>query len=284
MTSKNDFATHSSGVLSMSQSRTSLMGGNSTAGDEDSDDLKERRKAHPYDTVFGKRVNSSILKNDHAIAKISLYEFEDIKWPNEFPSIICDIIEYLTELSIVNMVTVRNTKHQDDRWKKKFTEEVRLEREKDPSSKVTEKDLIDKYRRDNKTKEDIELEDLIVQIGETGFSKLWRFFVALSKNGQHETQKTQVYLTQDSIAKNFSAYYGHKTDFMDKRFYMVLTGGKTLRRIYINDFIKKFYFPLYGNETTIKLKNKFALDLLDLDLDGNLSTKDLVNLEEMIET
>ena len=63
----------------------------------------------------------------------------------------------------------------------------------------------------------------------------------------------------------------------------MLTGGQSLKRIYINEFIKKFYLPLYGIETTTKIRNKFALDLLDLDYDGNLSTKDLVALEEMID-
>ena len=63
----------------------------------------------------------------------------------------------------------------------------------------------------------------------------------------------------------------------------MLTGGQLLRRIYVNDFIKKFFIPLYGKDTTTKIKNKFALDLLDLDYDGNLSTKDLVALDDMID-
>ena len=125
--------------------------------------------------------------NDHAIAKLSIAEFEEIKWPNEFPSIICDIIEYLTELSIETMVSVRDQKARDEKWRKKFTEEARLERIKDPNSTVTDKDLIENYRRENKTREDIELEDLIVAITDTSFKQLWRFFVALSKNGNIET-------------------------------------------------------------------------------------------------
>lgn len=56
-----------------------------------------------------------------------------------------------------------------------------------------------------------------------------------------------------------------------------------MKRIYINEFIRKFFFPLFGKDTTTKIKNKFALELLDLDSDGNLSTKDLVALDDVIE-
>lgn len=80
----------------------------SSVGEDENDETKEKRKLHPYDNIFGKKVNNLILKNDHAIAKLSLYEFEEIKWPNEFPSIICDIIEYLTEINIETMVGLRN--------------------------------------------------------------------------------------------------------------------------------------------------------------------------------
>jgi|688.fasta_scaffold1658478_1 hypothetical protein len=41
--------------------------------------------------------------------------------------------------------------------------------------------------------------------------------------------------------------------------------------------------PLYGNDATTKTRNKFALDMLDLDYDGNVSPKDLVALDDMID-
>lgn len=41
--------------------------------------------------------------------------------------------------------------------------------------------------------------------------------------------------------------------------------------------------PLYGNDATTKTRNKFALDLLDLDYDGNVSPKDLVALEDLVD-
>ena len=65
------------------------------------------------------------------------------------------------------MVNARDSKLQEEKWKKQFVDEVMLQKLIDPNTRVTEKDLIDKWRKENKTKEDIELEDLIVQITET---------------------------------------------------------------------------------------------------------------------
>lgn len=65
------------------------------------------------------------------------------------------------------MVNARDSKLQEEKWKKQFVDEVMLQKSIDPNTRVTEKDLIDKWRKENKTKEDIELDDLIVQITET---------------------------------------------------------------------------------------------------------------------
>jgi hypothetical protein len=64
---------------------------------------------------------------------------------------------------------------------------------------------------------------------------------------------------------------------------VVLTLNQPLNRVYINDFIKRFYNPLFGNDATTKSRNKFALDLLDLDYDGNVSPKDLVALDDLVD-
>lgn len=48
------------------------------------------------------------------MARLTLAEFEDIKWPNEFPSIVCDVIEYITEMSIESLVRLRRTKEAED--------------------------------------------------------------------------------------------------------------------------------------------------------------------------
>ena len=77
-------------------------------------------------------------------------------------------------------------------------------------------------------------------------------------------------------------YFGHKTDFLSERLYKLMSQGITLRRIYMIDFIKLFYFPLYYEDKN-KSRNKFVLDLLDLDGDGNISPKDLVQLEDQID-
>jgi len=81
------------------------LGSNFGGGGEDSEE--EVKKQHPYDSIFGKKVNTRILEKDVAVAKLSLAEFQEIVWPNKFPSIIIDIIEYLTLLSITNTLDAR---------------------------------------------------------------------------------------------------------------------------------------------------------------------------------
>lgn len=63
----------------------------------------------------------------------------------------------------------------------------------------------------------------------------------------------------------------------------MLTLNQPLNRVYIMDFIKRFYNPLFSTDATTKSRNKFALDLLDLDYDGNVSPKDLVALDDLVD-
>jgi len=168
------------------------------------DDDASKKKDHPYAAVFNQKVIHRLEQDNHAMAKLTLSEFEDIKWPNEFPSIICDVIEQLTEMSIEQIVRFRRVKEAEDAFKRRFVDEARQEREKDPSSKITDKDLMEKYMRENRSKDDVELEDFIVRITETQFKPLWRFFCALSKNGSIQSHKTKVFLTQGSVKKGLS--------------------------------------------------------------------------------
>jgi hypothetical protein len=265
------------GGLSRNPSRTSVV---SDAGD---DYFLPKARANPYDTVFRKNVNAKMSETKHATAGLTLADFEEIKWPYDFPNIVIDIIEYLTEFNVESIIRQRKQKQIDEQWKKKFTDEARLEREKNPESRVTEKDLIERYHKENKTKEDTDLEDNIALIGEKNFKSLWRFFKALSKNAKSEKRKTKVYLTNESIRKNLSAYFGHETDFFNERLHLTLTKNSPLKRIYINEFILNFYMPLFGPEADRKTRNKFAMELLDIDSDGVLSPKDLCQLDDMID-
>jgi len=265
------------GGLSRNPSRTSVV---SDGGD---DYFLPKARANPYDTVFRKNVNAKMSETKHATAGLTLADFEEIKWPYDFPNIVIDIIEYLTEINVESIIRQRKQKQIDEQWKKKFADEARLEREKNPESLVTEKDLIERYHKENKTKEDTDLEDNIAVIGEQNFKSLWRFFKALSKNAKSEKRKTKVYLTNESIRKNLCTYFGHKTDFLNERLHLTLTKNSPLKRIYINEFILNFYMPLFGPEADRKTRNKFAMDLLDIDSDGVLSPKDLCQLDDMID-
>jgi len=82
------------------------------------------------------------------------------------PSIICDIIEYLTEINIETIVNTKRQKNAEDSRKKRFVEEAHLLNERDPNLKVTEQDLYEKYIKENKTPEDFKLEDWVWKIGD----------------------------------------------------------------------------------------------------------------------
>jgi hypothetical protein len=60
------------------------------------------------------------------------------------------------------MVKFRDSKLQEEKWKKQFIEEAAQQKSIDPNTRVTEKDLMDKWIKENKTPADFELEDLIV--------------------------------------------------------------------------------------------------------------------------
>lgn len=128
--------------------------------------LPSKPRTNAYESVFRKKVVDKMTESKHATASLSLADFEEIKWPMEFPHIILDILEYLTEIDVEDIITQRRKKAQDDKWRKKFADEARLERERNPDSRVTEKDLLDKYFKENRDKEDEELDQLINVIGE----------------------------------------------------------------------------------------------------------------------
>lgn len=96
MTPRVSNGNQSSSNLSRSMSRASVRTDYRSGDDEDA----SKKKDHAYAAVFDERVIHRLEQDNHAMAKLTLSEFEDIKWPNDFPSIVCDFIQQLTEMSI----------------------------------------------------------------------------------------------------------------------------------------------------------------------------------------
>ena len=63
--------------------------------------VEEEKPPHPFDAMFGPRVNQVIQANqEKTLIGLTLREFKEVAWPNVFPNFICDLIEVLTGFSM----------------------------------------------------------------------------------------------------------------------------------------------------------------------------------------
>lgn len=79
----------------MSQSRRSL-GASSKGSRTDGDDNDRHEKEHPYDKIFSKSVTRNIKKSTVHMTRLTLNDFKQIEFEPYFPSVILDLIEYLS--------------------------------------------------------------------------------------------------------------------------------------------------------------------------------------------
>lgn len=94
------------------------------------------------------------------------------------------------------------------------------------------------------------------------------------KHNTNEENPSRCYLTEKSIVMKLSKYFGHKTTLLDQRLYYVLSEGQKNKRIFMDQFIGRFYVPLFESKPIVKAQ--FMFDLLDFDGDGYLHASDLV--------
>ena len=101
------------------------------------------------------------------------------------------------------------------------------------------------------------------------------------KYNVNEKNHSKCFMTQDSLRLNLKKYFGHKTNFLDARLYSVLSDGQVNRRIYFDEFIEKFYIPLFEKPPIVKAN--FMFKMLDIDGDGYLHASDLVECQDIID-
>ncbi len=62
---------------------------------------EEEIPPHPYDAVFGERINSLIQQDaEGSTIGLNFTQFKEIKWPNVFPYFICDLLETISGFSM----------------------------------------------------------------------------------------------------------------------------------------------------------------------------------------
>lgn len=101
------------------------------------------------------------------------------------------------------------------------------------------------------------------------------------KQNVNEKNHSKCFMTQQSLQLNLKKYFGHKTNFLDARLYHVLSKGQVNRRIYFDQFIDNFYYPLFEHPPIVKAS--FMFKMLDFDNDGYLHASDLVQAQEFID-
>ena len=125
-----------------------------------------------------------------------------------------------------------------------------------------------------------QLYSLRVRMTPSVYDDLYRFFDFM-KHNVNEKNSSKCYLTEASIKLNLSRYFGHKTTFLDARFYHILTNGQKNKRIYMNDFVESFYVPLFDSPPVVKAG--FMFKMLDFDDDGYLHASDLVQAQQFVD-
>ena len=153
---------------------------------------------------------------------------------------------------------------------------IKQERDRSPV-KIQEKAVRERLEKENLTEMERKLARLQIDITESVYKNLLRFFSFLRHN-VNEKNPSKMYLTEASMKLNVRKYFGHKTHFLDERLYYVIADGQKNRRIYLDEFIQKFYMPLWEAPPIQKAKIMFRM--LDFDNDGILHASDLVTAQE----
>lgn len=178
------------------RSRSSYRSGGSSFDGE-----HEERREHPYDRIFGKKVNTALRKIN--LVKLTLNEFKQLDFDEPiFPGIIHDLIEYLTGYSIREYARVQKEKERVELIDKKFIDALKEEKLKDPNLK--DEAFKERWHLQTRSKEEAVIDEYDIMLGEPLFSKLWRFFsfVAVPPPATYtEWEKHKAYITHDSLEK-----------------------------------------------------------------------------------
>ena len=239
------------------------------------EEVEEIKEPHPFDAVLGEKVNAMIQDNTGGnTIGLTYSQFREIKWPLIFPYFICDLIETISGFSMKQELEHTESKKHEERRTSKIHSLFKNDREgKSPTVRR-------KIEREHQTEKEKKLIHMKVQLTPTVYDELFRFFTFLKYN-LNEQKDYKCYLTENSILAHLRRYFGHKTTFLDARLYYMLSDGQKHKRIYFDDFIEKFYTPLFNSANMVKAN--FMFQMLDFDEDGYLHASDLVQAQQYVD-
>ena len=158
----------------------------------------EEKAPHPFDAVFGEKINSNIQENTGGqTIGLTFAEFKDIQWPQVFPYFICDLIEAITGFSMNTELQYKSSKKFDEDRNARIKSKIRMEKEKTTTSgiKVNEKQLQDKFETELLTEKEKNLKELKIKVTPSVYEQLWRFFSFMRYN-VNESNQSRCYMTE----------------------------------------------------------------------------------------
>ena len=251
---------------------------------DDAGGRKARGREHPYDKVFGKHVTHAMAaRGGAAPITIPWAEYGAVQWPHAFPDFIVDLIQYLTGFQIPQFLEDRCSRREEEKNAREIAAVFKQQRDEQLAAggKVDEKALKGRIVKEHMNVRQKRIEDLKVRVTPLVYADIWRFFHFMRQN-INEDAEHKVFLTEHSLRLNLSKYFGHKTDLLTARLYTVLGGGRTGKRIFVDDFIEQLYVPLWESEDPLA-RARLMFRMLDFDGDGYLHACDLVRAQELVD-
>ena len=91
---------------------------------------EQREVTHPFDFVFGKRINRYIQAEDMGTIGIHFDKFKEIKWENGLSTFTCDLLEYMCGFSMRQHLIEKNSLKEDEKRKDELDKHIKNEKQK----------------------------------------------------------------------------------------------------------------------------------------------------------
>ena len=91
--------------------------------------------------------------------------------------------------------------------------------------KISETDAKQNIMNEQMDERQKKIEDLKLRVEKIEWPDIMRFFSFLRQN-TFEEQEHKMFLTEQSIRFNLAKYFGHQCNFLERRLYVVFSGGK----------------------------------------------------------
>ena len=100
----------------------------------------------------------------------------------------------------------------------------------------------------------------------------------MAKNPDEE-RESKVFITENSISKHLPKLFGYKSEFISKRFYILMTGRQPGREVTFPSYMSFLSPLLLGDQY---LQQLFIFNLYDINGDEIVGSSDLVEIQKHV--